>query len=116
MNYHPDLGDRKTDAVLSNVRSKRRPVQGEPRKILPVLPVCCLQGPCEAGSETPRARLALVVAVLGILSVLVVRGAALLWQRPEILNASESRSFPLHYHSPSPDVVRSPYPPRSRSI
>src|SRR5262249_45402100 len=63
-----------------------------------------------------RARLALVVAVIGILMVLVVRGVALLWHGPEIVTANESRSFPLHYHSPSPDVLRSPYRPRSWSI
>jgi hypothetical protein len=63
-----------------------------------------------------RTRLGLVVAVLGILSVLVVRGVALLWQGSKIVTANESPSFPLHYHPQSPDVIRSLYPPRSWGI
>jgi hypothetical protein len=63
-----------------------------------------------------RARLALVVAVLGILSVLVVRGIVLLWQGSGIVTANESPLSPLHYRPQSPDVLRSPYPPRSWGI
>src|SRR5262249_37531159 len=53
-----------------------------------------------------RARLALVVAVLGILSVLVVRGIVLLWQGSGIVTANESPLSPLHYRPQSPDVLR----------
>jgi hypothetical protein len=63
-----------------------------------------------------RARLALVVAVLGILLVLTVRGIGLLRQGPEIVALNESPPPPLHYRSPSPDVLPSPHRPRLWSI
>jgi hypothetical protein len=63
-----------------------------------------------------RARLALVVAVFGILLVMVVRGIVLLWQGPEIVALNESPPPPLHYRSPLPDVFPSPHHPRLWSI